>query len=162
MKECTRCHLVLPVSHFSFRNTQKRITHTICKLCYNEMRRKWYSGSSKEKARVRAQKGRYENYNRMLIARYKQLYGCTLCLESYGPIIELHHVLGKDYHVSTQKKRSPKALIREMRRCIPVCPSCHAKCHDPHYEWARQAKRAVSVGFEPTIIRSTGEGLRPD
>ncbi len=86
------------------------------------------SETTRSKLRVRSLK--YKKINKDIVYRLKKNKPCNECGKIYDPVqIDFHHLNPKEklFNISdlTQIKVSPKKLIKEIEKCVPLCANCH-------------------------------------
>lgn len=127
-KECTRCHIVKPLSEYCKGARFKMGVQPACKSCmniaYNKSRKKkqqHYQAVAKARAHSNAER----------IRKYKEERGCITCGEGRPSCIDFHHVdpTSKDIEVSEMRHCSWETILREIEKCVTVCRNCHALIH---------------------------------
>ena len=63
---------------------------------------------------------------------YKSSIKCSRCSESEPCCIDFHHIYGeKEFSISNMVRNgnSIDNIIKEIKKCIPLCSNCHRKEH---------------------------------
>ena len=127
-KTCCICKLSLPVEKFKSNKTKKDGLQSQCIECHKEYRRQHYL-KNKEKYIEKAGCWRIDFRNWW--KDYKKQFSCQECGESHPACIQFHHNNDdKENNVSYfATNGSMKGLMKEIKKCIPLCANCHSKIH---------------------------------
>lgn len=99
-----------------------------------EYNRKW---KEKNKERIRERYYRYgkervKRWEKQRIAKFKKDKGnkCQICeYDEYPEILIFHHLYKREFTIGGNRRASAEKMERELRKCILVCPNCHALIH---------------------------------
>ena len=128
MKKCTRCTEIKLFTDFCKYSRSKDGYQPACKKCmavsYNRSRDK-----NKEHY-LQVAKLRRDQIQEQ-VTEWKTTKGCSLCKETYGACLELHHLdpSTKEDNPSNLKTKSFEAFLKEAAKCIVLCANCHRKVH---------------------------------
>jgi formate dehydrogenase assembly factor FdhD len=133
MKKCSKCGIEKDECEFFFRNKNKNILHTTCKMCKREIDRNSYSNNSnnrkiKIKERRKVNKDLSKNYIREL----KQNSKCSKCGEERWYVLDFHHSNDDDKIENISKLANggaTKKIQEELKKCIILCSNCHRELH---------------------------------
>ena len=114
MKECSKCHRVLPITHFhknGFNRSGKQKYRHYCKDCANTLETERYH-----------QKKEYINSQKIC---------CQKCGDSRVYVLDYHHKdkNQKDFTIGKIKKGSLQLIQKEIDKCIVLCANCHREFH---------------------------------
>lgn len=143
-KVCIGCSQDLSLELFSFKDRNRGVFQSRCKICYNEYNREYYQKGEKLKQLTRVRKNQKKH-----AARYKDWktdQSCVVCGEDSPECIDLHHVdpSVKEGTISQMINRwSWDRIQEEIKKCIIVCSNCHRKIHSGRIE-----SPVSSVGLE--------------
>lgn len=129
-KKCTKCGETKLLEEFSWRNKDKGILASNCKLCQKKMRQSYYKrNTKKERERVYLRKRRL----REEFTEYKKSLKCNRCGFSHPAAIQFHHTdpTQKDTDLARAVNNgwSNKRLAEEIEKCEVLCANCHAIEH---------------------------------
>ena len=91
--------------------------------------RKWYS---KNKKKVMKRHAENKEKIKKWFREYKSTIKCSLCDENTTVCIDFHHVIGKKkkaVSLMVNEGYSKENIIKEIKKCIPLCANCHRKEH---------------------------------
>jgi len=96
-----------------------------------EARLRWYYKNKKKQITKQISRA---NRNRAFIKRYKGFLRCKDCNISFKReeyLCDFHHLKGDDKvsTVSQMPTYSLKMIKEEIRKCVPLCPTCHRRRH---------------------------------
>ena len=143
-KVCIGCSRDLSLELFSFKDKNRGVLQSRCKICYNEYNREYYQKGERLK-----QLTRVRNNQKKHAGRYKDWktgQSCVVCGEDSSECIDLHHVdpSVKEGTISQMINRwSWDRIQEEIKKCIIVCSNCHRKIHSGRIE-----SPVSSVGLE--------------
>lgn len=70
---------------------------------------------------------KYDRY-RLFKEDYKKKLSCAHCgYDTYPLILQFHHLRDKDKEIN--RCNSKRSFLREVKKCIPLCPNCHSILH---------------------------------
>ena len=128
MKTCTRCKKTKPFESFCKKTKSKDGHQPSCKECmavsYNQSRNK------KKDHYINVAKNRRGEIQKQ-VSEWKSKHGCTICKETFGPCLELHHTdpKQKEGDPSAFANQSFEAFMIEAAKCVILCANCHRKVH---------------------------------
>ena len=128
-KICTKCGGEKPLSEFLFKNKNKGVYHSACRICYKEIRKISYN---KHKKTTYDRNKRNSEKCKKWFKEYKSNLKCSQCIECHPSCLEFHHLeeFEKDNNVSYMVgSYSIKAVKKEIAKCIVLCANCHRKLH---------------------------------
>jgi hypothetical protein len=129
-KKCAKCCEIKPLDEFLWRNKSKNQKHSVCRICYKELRKKSYINNS-DYYKNKSKKRRVEHSK--LYEKYKKNSFCKICGENESACLDFHHIDSsiKDFSVSTMKYSSGsfETTMKEIEKCIILCANCHRKVH---------------------------------
>lgn len=144
MKTCPNCSLEKELSEY---NRKGGGYQSLCKCCNREYQRKHYLAN---KGKYRADNDRRRAETGEWYKTFKSTLSCTQCGESHRACIEFHHT-DNDKEDSVARiantATSPRAILREVAKCMVLCSNCHRKLHYaerwPDYHPSRSGPDAV-------------------
>ena len=92
-------------------------------------KREWYK-ENKEK-QISRQRERRRELKRWLV-KYKSTLFCSHCGISFKgkeECCDFHHIHDKKDNITAIMVSSKKALLKEIKKCIPICANCHRTLH---------------------------------
>lgn len=128
-KECTRCHIVKPLSEYCKGARFKMGVQPACKSCMNIAYNKSRKKKQQHYQQLQRERGKR---NRLWLQEYRQTQVCLLCGEDDSVCLDFHH---KD---PSEKEGDVSDLIytwsiasiqAEIAKCVVVCSNCHRKIH---------------------------------
>lgn len=127
---CCRCRIEKEEEDFSFKNKPKNIRNKTCKLCFKEIRKKWYE---KYRKKIIAKNISNKEKNIAWFIEYRKDLKCVKCGENHPACLEFHHndPNKKEYNVSkiVNSTYSIKTILKEIKKCTVLCSNCHRKEH---------------------------------
>lgn len=130
MKVCCRCEKDLDINEYPFRNKEKNIRHSACKVCWKDIRKESYN-KNKDNTLKRNRRNRKKARN--WYNEYKTKLKCDNCEENHPACLDFHHTNVTDKKVEVSKlintTISIESIIREIEKCIVLCANCHRKLH---------------------------------
>jgi len=111
------------------------------------MKKKYTVEQRREKGRLCSKNYRKNPEKREIILKYKKIVlnrnraklfklrrekgnRCVLCGYNEEPrILVFHHLRDKKFGIGSNYYRSLDELREEVKKCILLCPNCHAKVH---------------------------------
>lgn len=125
--KCNKCNRpdLLP-SDFVFKNKEKGILQTVCKVCQREYKLKhYYANKQQHFDRNEKTRQKLKEYSDSVKAK-----GCSRCSEKEICCMDFHHLGDKDIEVAKLiGAGSMNRLIKEISKCIVLCSNCHRKEH---------------------------------
>lgn len=96
-----------------------------------------------EAAIPRPSKGRGHAAAQALLARVKELSGCSRCGESDVVCLHFHHEDAdfKNANVAASVTKSLDLIVTELLKCAVLCANCHARLHADERRLAPAAKK---------------------
>lgn len=150
-KKCRVCKEEKGLKYFAKDSSKKDRLRNLCKDCDNKKRRE-YRRNNKEKLlkkrREREKRLKEDrnytlqlhrdknnphkrhdyNYVKNALIKIKKRYGCCLC-ETKENIV-FHHISKKTKNFTIGNGvKNLKDTVEEIKKCIPMCNSCHTKYH---------------------------------
>ena len=126
-KVCNTCKNEKLIEEFSFRNKNENQRHASCKLCYIEIRKKYYNNN---KEKTKNKNNRLIERNRNWLVSYKSGKFCYCCDQCDVAVLDFHHLNNKKFNVvSMIRGYSIESIIEEIKKCVIVCSNCHRKIH---------------------------------
>ena len=129
-KICCRCNQEITLDNFLWKNKEKNIKHSYCKICYKQIRKKSYENNKKYyiEKNQRLRKRNLEWYK-----NYKNNLKCEKCGESHIACLDFHHKneIEKTIEVSLMPRGcfSIERIKEEIEKCVILCANCHRKYH---------------------------------
>lgn len=128
-KKCRRCDRELSLECFSKNAARSNGLNSYCRECHKLLRREHYL-NNRQKYIDKAKKinQAFNNWWH----EYKQQFSCQQCGENHPACIQFHHL---DPHIKEAEisllvhTGSKKAIMEELKKCIPLCANCHFKEH---------------------------------
>lgn len=130
MKQCNRCHQVLPLEEFN--RKRKESLQSYCRSCQKEYGKEHYHKNREQNAEKQrlAKKARLDAI-KTDIRKLKESTPCLDCGESYPYYcMDFDHVNGKKTtHISemVQQGAARWRIFSEITKCEVVCANCHRK-----------------------------------
>ncbi len=88
---------------------------------------KWYL---KNKKKVLERSKRYSKARAIQFQEYKKTQRCSHCDIADFRVLEFHHKKDKKMDISDLvRKASWETVLKELKKCIPLCANCHAILH---------------------------------
>lgn len=129
-KKCITCKLDLPLNSFNANKTKKDGYQNKCRDCSKQYLKSHYR-ENKKYYRNKAKKATEKH--RAWWKEYKSQLVCEKCGEDHPACIQFHHKnpKNKSFDVSrgVSNFKSKELIIKEIKKCIPLCANCHAKLH---------------------------------
>jgi len=128
MKLCSKCKTKKPESDFNFKNKERGILHSYCKLCWSSYVSNHYIKHSTEyKQRARKNTVQYRQQNRVKIIEYLSVRKCVDCGESNIIVLDFDHRNSstKKHSVSQMMDFGWEAILEEIKKCDVRCSNCH-------------------------------------
>lgn len=103
---------------------------------------------SKNKEKMLAEQNRKYKELSKIFQDWKGTLKCSRCGENDVACMEFHHTdpNQKEGNIIQMVAKGPKAVIRELKKCIVVCSNCHSKIH--HYELETTVETDIGNLFE--------------
>lgn len=137
--KCKKCQQDKEESEFYWRNKEKGIRRTDCKVCCEAARdhTHYYRNHEKYKALTRARNDVARARVRDFVLEYLEGNPCTVCGESDPVVLEFHHRNSeeKEHNVSKLIKNGwvLQRLKDEIEKCDVVCANCHKRLTAKQY-----------------------------
>lgn len=130
----------------------EKITTISCKKCKTNFES--FTGKRRELCKDcldknKKEQGYISSINRMIrnrnfIKKYKSDKKCEICGYNNSPsILEFHHKKRskkyKEVNALSKTLKNIETIKKEIRKCILVCPNCHAELHskEGHFPWRK-------------------------
>lgn len=109
-KYCPNCKKNKELSSFYFSNGKYSPR---CKECTKQLEKEKYKQIHAE------------------IEKYKSFCKCAKCGDTRSYVLDFHHINPeeKDYTVSDNSHAKLNTLMKEIKKCIPLCANCHREFH---------------------------------
>lgn len=129
MKKCNNCGDDKKLSEFNFKNKERGIYQSNCRLCDKIIRKKSYEKNKKttyernKRNRIKAEKWFYE---------YKSKLKCNRCPQNHPATLEFHHINPKNKKMSVANMVGDytiERIIEEINKCEILCSNCHKIHH---------------------------------
>ena len=131
-KKCSRCKQTKNTESFSWRNKDKNILDSWCRICKKE-----YHQSTKTLCKIRKRKHKRLKQKRMI--EYLIKNPCKVCGETDPIVLDFHHTdpSTKEDDVSSMFSHgaSWNRIEREIRKCKVLCCKCHRKLTAKESGW---------------------------
>jgi len=129
-KICTKCKEEKPTSDFCWKNKEKKILHSNCKVCQRKAKRDYYKRNSKEEyKRVKKRRDKIAKW----FKNYKSTLECEKCGANHIAVITFHHKNpnNKENNITTMVSdgHSKENIKKEIDKCQVLCANCHRKLH---------------------------------
>jgi bacterioferritin-associated ferredoxin len=128
-KKCYKCEKDLSLDSFKSNKNKKDGLQSQCIECQRSYRREHYlKNKQKYIDKAKAWEKRFFEWWK----DYKTKFVCELCGEDHPACLDFHHLdrNTKDLSVSEFVSKGNKAkLLKEVKKCMPVCSNCHRKIH---------------------------------
>lgn len=127
VKECSKCHRVLPTTEFYLKTTAKSSKlNSYCKQCNRVACRTYYRLNTAEFKRKAKE---YKTVLRQLHYDYLKTQQCAHCGERDPVVLEFHHNKGDKAGLVTKalRKGNLKGYLEEREKCIILCANCHRR-----------------------------------
>lgn len=128
MKNCPKC--TLDKDEKLFYNNRNNIDgkSRICKKCQGEYDSLNYK-ENKEKHKQNNIKSK--NKKKEWWKNLKLDLKCCKCGEKRWYILDFHHLdpKKKDFHLGDYLHNSMNKILKELKKCIPLCRNCHSEFH---------------------------------
>lgn len=95
-------------------------------------RKRWRGYYRRTKAKKREVILKHQEY----VLNYKKDKGCSMCgYKEYPEILQFHHKdkSSKAFTIGKKYGKNLEVIKREMKKCILLCPNCHAWLHFKEY-----------------------------
>lgn len=127
---CCRCKNIKDETEFSFKNKKNNIRNKTCKICFKEIRKKWYI---KYKKNIIKKNILNKHKNLIWFENYKKNMKCSKCGESHSACLDFHHLDPKNKKFGIGRiinsTYSIETIEKEIDKCIVLCSNCHRKLH---------------------------------
>jgi hypothetical protein len=133
MKKCLGCGLEKSLDEFAKNKSKSDGRQSQCRACKKKTDALHYQANKDQQL-----KRNRENYR-----KYKQQFddlksaaGCIKCGDKDGCCLDFHHPdPNKEGNVSTLiQRKGVEAALREAKKCVVICASCHRKLHAGRFE----------------------------
>jgi hypothetical protein len=123
-KTCSKCKANKPISEFNFRHTASGVRQSYCKECGKGLTRSHYRSNKRQylERNVRSYLKRRE------LVREMKSRACADCGIQYPfYVMDFDHREGetKEYELNRVDRMTPRAILREIKKCDVVCANCH-------------------------------------
>jgi len=129
MKTCTKCLKEKPITDFPYR-LDRKCYRKWCYDCKNLYYREYHKNNTKHAKRLKNNK----NKRKKFIIDIKLSNGCCICgYKKCARALDFHHLnkLTKEFNIAGGlHRRSSKAIIEEIKKCVVVCSNCHREVED--------------------------------
>ena len=130
-KECSKCHQILPLDCFRWKNKALNKKHSQCKECEKIADKKHYQESLERQTAVKTATLLRQENNINLVEEKKKS-GCIKCGEKRPYLLDFHH-LNPEEKINTIahmiKSSSYDSLKNEIDKCVILCANCHREWH---------------------------------
>ena len=131
VKECSKCHQILPLDNFRWKNKSLNKKHSQCKQCQSLADKKHYAESEKRRKAVR-QLTDLQKQSNIEFIEFKKQQGCQKCGEKRFYVLDFHHKnpnekVNEIAHMI--KSSSIDNLEKEINKCVLLCANCHREWH---------------------------------
>jgi hypothetical protein len=136
-KECTKCHRILSIENFRWKNKKLNKKHSHCKDCMKEAEHQRYLTDSSRKNQILQRAYQHKENNSLLVAKYKA-QGCYKCGETREYVLDFHHINpdNKNNTIAHMiKSASLENLLLEIQKCVLLCANCHREFHYLHTQY---------------------------
>jgi len=131
MKTCSKCGIPKELKEFNKSKNRGDGLQPYCKECKKRIDLNYTSQNRKllrEKANKRTKETR-EWYDEL-----KKKLECLKCKDKRYYLIEFHHLDPKKKENTVtnllwQKKKDKSYVLKEIKKCIPLCANCHREFH---------------------------------
>ncbi len=128
MKTCNICGV--PKDEFEFDKRKTGKISGYCKDCRKEKIKLHYRSNKQyyiDKAAKRNQKDRekFLEYKKSLVCE-----DCNLSFQEEPFLCDFHHLRDKDFNIANLKSYSFTRIMKEIKKCIPLCANCHRRRHN--------------------------------
>lgn len=131
IKECSKCHKLLPWDCFRWKNKALNKKHSQCKECQKVQEHEHYLNSQERRQNVQNRAKTQKNNNVEFIENIKK-QGCEKCGDKRTYVLDFHHInpQEKDNTIAHMiKSSSLKKLAIEVDKCKLLCANCHREFH---------------------------------
>lgn len=131
VKECTKCHKVLPWDNFRWKNKSLNKKHSQCKDCEKAADKKHYAESKERRENVKAT-ANFQKQRNILLVENARKKGCQKCGEKRPYVLDFHHINPEDKIKDIAhmiKSSSEQSLLAEIEKCVILCANCHREWH---------------------------------
>ena len=123
-KTCSKCQALKPATEFNFRSRAVGARHSYCRDCGKGLTHSHYA---RNKQSYLARNARTYSKFRELIRTAKSR-PCADCGVQYPYyVMDFDHRDGasKEFALNSVKRKTEKAILREIEQCDVVCSNCH-------------------------------------
>jgi hypothetical protein len=136
MKKCSKCGIEKDECEFFFKNKNKNLLHTTCKVCKREIDRLSYlNNNNNRKIKIKEQRVINRGLSKDYIKNLKQNSKCSKCGDERWYVLDFHH-LNDDSKIENISKLAnmgaTKKIEEELKKCVILCSNCHRELH--HFE----------------------------
>lgn len=130
MKICSVCTVSKELDEFDVRTSGK-----LCNFCKECRREKVKNHYRNNKAYYLAKNRKKKAGETLKLKQLKEKLSCTDCglsFEGRAYLCDFHHLDAsqKRGNIGTLRGLSPKIVLEELRKCIPLCANCHRIRHN--------------------------------
>lgn len=108
---CNICGKEKSKEEFYFSNG--KLSQKVCKICVRQKEKEKY------------------NQKQIKLIDYKKEQKCIKCGCTKHYLLDFHHVnpKEKDYTISDNSHAKFETLLKEIKKCVPLCSNCHREFH---------------------------------
>lgn len=146
-KTCCDCGAMKDLSEYYGDRSRSDGRKARCKECSRARKREWYEQAQSEGrafmgqlapgVKKRCNRVRNKSWSRIRLLEFSQRYKarvgcCQACgYDKYSKILQYHHKDPdqKKFGICDGYKHGLSLLKEEIRKCIILCPTCHAEVH---------------------------------
>lgn len=130
LKKCFKCKQSKNELEFNWKNREKGLKNSLCKICHSEYR-KWHYKNNKEKYINKAKRWNKEQtvILRNFIISHLLKHHCVDCGESSLSVLDFDHIKDKRFGISSMIRNchSLNSVKKEINKCEVRCANCHRK-----------------------------------
>lgn len=140
-KICTKCKQEKLLEEFYFKNKEKNIKNSRCKICCEQSRNSKKHYQEYKDNYILRNKVRRENLIKTNVPKlldYYKTHNCVDCGESDPIVLEFDHLIQKDkkYGISNMLGNYHwDKILSEIEKCEVVCANCHKRRTAKQFDW---------------------------